>query len=70
MSTTQEKLQAIKHAVEQAKRIVNKLETIKSVSKLHKTQEYELEMAKDCVERGEKILFENQMKPKSDKKVE
>lgn len=56
MSTESEKLETIRIATEQARKIVKKLELIKSVSKLHKTQEYELEMAKDCVKRGEAIL--------------
>lgn len=57
MSTDAEKRLAIAGAVELAKKIVFKYETLLSIgSKLHKTQEYELEMARDCVKRGESIL--------------
>jgi len=54
----QENIQAIKHAIEVAKKTVNKLELIKSVSKLHRYQELELDMAKECVARGERLLKE------------
>ncbi len=57
MSTDKEKLQAIRHATEQARKMVHKYETILSCgSKLHRTQQYELDMARDCVRRGEEIL--------------
>lgn len=56
MSTTDEKLQAIKHAMEQTKKRIQTLETIKSVSKLHKSQQYELDMCHDMMKRGEQLL--------------
>ena len=57
MSTEAEKIEAIRHAVAVAKKTVFKYETLLSIgSKLHKTQEYELDMARDCVKRGEAIL--------------
>lgn len=60
MSTEAEKLESIRYAVEVSKKIVFKYETLLSIgSKLHKTQEYELEMARECVKRGEAILNES-----------
>lgn len=59
MSESKEKIEAIKFAIDQARRIVNKLETIKTCSTLHKTQQYELDMAKHTVKMGEKLLQES-----------
>jgi hypothetical protein len=56
MSSKQEKLQAIRHATEQARKEVNKLETIQSVSYLNKVDQYRLDMARETVKRGEAIL--------------
>ncbi len=58
MSTYKEKIEAIKHAIAGARREVERLELIKSVSQLHKSQEYQLDMAKETVRRGEAILNE------------
>lgn len=56
MSTTKEKIEAIKHVLRDTKKRIETLETIKSVSKLHKKQEYELDMCYDTMKRGEQLL--------------
>lgn len=58
MSTPQEKLEAIQHAVEVAKKRLVRLDALKSVNALTKAQDYEREMTIDCIQRGEKILKE------------
>ena len=56
MSSPEEKIQAIKHAVAIAEKEVLKLETLKSVSYLCKEDQYKLDMAKECVRRGKEII--------------
>lgn len=56
MSTREEKLQAIAHATEIARKEVKKLELLKEVSYLDKVDQYRLDMAKEIVRRGEAIL--------------
>jgi len=58
MSTREEKLAAIRYALEAARKLVAKLEAIESVSKLHRTQQYELDMARHTVKLGEQVLKE------------
>jgi hypothetical protein len=67
MSTLQEKLQAIDHAVNVARRRQKTLETMKEFGALDKAREYELDMTIDCIQRGKKILKENGYKPKDSK---
>jgi hypothetical protein len=56
MSTEAEKLQAIRHATESARKRMNTLQVLKEVSKITKAQEYELDMCKECVKRGDALL--------------
>lgn len=56
MSEEAEKIEAIKHAVVVAQKTVDKLELVQSCSKLCKEQIYELDMARECVRRGNQIL--------------
>lgn len=70
MSTTKEKMDAIYHSIQVARKRVATLETIKSVSKLHKAQIYELDQHLYAIRLGEKILAENGYAPSTDKQGE
>jgi hypothetical protein len=59
MSTRAEQLETIKHAVEVAKRELNKLKIIQECSKITRAQEFEIDMHKECIRRGEALLKEN-----------
>lgn len=56
MSTPKEKLQAIQHAVDIAKQRLISLEKKKALKTLTRSELYEIDMHKDCIARGEKIL--------------
>ena len=59
MSTTKEQLDTIERSVAVMKKTAAKLTLIKECSKLHKTQEYELQQCEHGIKLGEKILKEN-----------
>ena len=56
MSTPEEKLQAIEHAVSVAKKRLEDLVRLKEKGQISKAQLYEMDMTIDCIQRGEKIL--------------
>lgn len=58
MSTEEEKIATIRNATAVAKKKAEKLELIQSCSKLSRSQEFELAMARECANRGEKLLEE------------
>lgn len=61
MSTNEEKLEAIKLAVESSKKRKAQIEFIigeKRNSPQYRSMLYELDMCNDCIKRGEKILNE------------
>jgi len=61
MSSRKEKLEAIKYAVEIAKKEKLAIETLKAFTRLDKRQIYQLEMANGIINRGEKLLEENNL---------
>lgn len=57
MSTYQEKIEAIKHAMETTKKRIDRLEYLKkSRGILEKAESYELDMCYELMERGRKLL--------------
>jgi len=60
VSTEQEKRKAIQHAVDAAKRRLTQLEVLKEhapkLFEYDKAKQYEMDMHKECVERGERLL--------------
>ena len=53
MSTPDEKIEAIKFAVETAKR---RLATLNSKQKLNRVEQHEKEMTLNCIKEGERLL--------------
>jgi hypothetical protein len=62
MSTPEEKLKAIYHAVRFAK---EREAQLRSLPVLNKAEKYELEMTLDCIKRGEKLLSETGSEPET-----
>jgi len=56
MSTSQEKIEAVKAAIRIAKSEVNTLEALQKVQPLNEVEKMRLSIAKDVVERGETML--------------